>query len=103
MTKKAVEPVKKPRKLLSKSLKVIELQTNTKTPEGFPKLFTREITFLKPRDIKRAMSKLISEYCKGNILNEDAKTATYLFSTYLQILTNVEIEERLKKMESQVK
>ncbi len=65
-------------------------------------IFTRDVKYLKPKDVKRAYSKLIQDYCKGLIPNEDAKTITYMFSGYLQLIRDVEFEERLKEIEQRV-
>lgn len=54
------------------------------------------------KDVKRAYSKLIQDYCKGFVNNEDAKTVTYMFSGYLQLVRDVEFEERLKQLEEKV-
>ncbi|MBK8947183.1 MAG: hypothetical protein IPM32_18235 [Ignavibacteriae bacterium] len=99
MTEKIQRKRSKP---LQKNFQLIKSKNVTKTP-GLTDLFTREIKYLKARDIRRAMSKLISEFCKGNIQNEDAKTAVYLFSTYIQILTTTDFEERLKRIELESK
>jgi hypothetical protein len=86
---------------MKKSFEVIEINSNKQTPRI--NVFNRDITYLKAKDVRRAMSKLISQYCKGNVLNEDAKTLTHMFSTYIQILTATELEERLIKLEKNQK
>ena len=83
------------------SLKVVEVKELPQPPARL-KLFNREIKYLKVKDVKRAYSKLIQDYCKGLVTNEDAKTITYMFSGYLQLIRDVEFEERLKLLEEKV-
>jgi hypothetical protein len=92
---------KKDEKLTTNSLKVVEVKELPQTPSRL-KLFTREIKYLKVKDIKRAYSKMIQDYCKGLVTNDDAKTVTYMFSGYLQLIRDVEFEERLKQLEGKV-
>ncbi len=54
---------------------------------------------LKPRDIKRIHSKLITTFIQGNITSERAKTLSYLCQSYLQALGFIEMEERIKALE----
>jgi len=88
-------------KKTKKSLKVVEIKELPQTPPRL-NLFNREIRYLKVKDVKRAYSKLIQDYCKGTVSNEDAKTITYMFSGYLQLIRDVEFEERLKLLEEKV-
>jgi len=90
------------KKLNEKSLQSFEVIEIPKTP-GRINLFSRDIKYLKVKDIKRAHSKLIQDYCKGKVLNEDAKTLAYLFSTYLQIIKDWDFEQRLILIEKKLK
>lgn len=81
-------------------LQVLDLPKDNKTPRL--DLFNRNIRYLKVKDIKRAYSKLIQDYCKGIIQNEDAKTMTYIFSGYLQLIRDVEFEQRLNVIEEKI-
>lgn len=92
---------KKDQKLKANSLKVVEVKELPQTPPRL-KLFMREIKYLKVKDIKRAYSKLIQDYCRGLVTNEDAKTVTYMFGGYLQMIRDVEFEDRLKLLEGKV-
>ena len=65
-------------------------------------IFTRDIKYLKIKDVRRAYSRLIQDYCKGLVNNEDAKTITYMFSGYLQLVRDIEFEERIKILEERV-
>lgn len=62
-------------------------------------IFNRDVKYLKIKDVKRSYSRLIQDFCKGLINNEDAKTITYMFSGYLQLIRDVEFEERLNQLE----
>ena len=66
-------------------------------------VFSRDIKYLKLRDVKRAYSKLIQDWCKGLVLNEDAKTLAYLLAGYIQTVKQYEIEQKLNKLEGMVK
>lgn len=81
------------------SLSVVEIKELPKTPSRL-NLFNRDVKYLKIKDVKRAYSKLIQDYCKGLVTNEDAKTITYIFSGYLQLIRDVEFEQRLSSLES---
>jgi len=83
------------------SLKVVEVQELPQTPSRL-KLFNRDFKYLKIKDVKRAYSKLIQDYCKGLVTNEDAKTITYMFGGFLQLVRDVEFEDRLKLLEEKV-
>lgn len=63
-------------------------------------MFNRDVRYLKIKDVKRAYSKLIQDFCKGVVPNEDAKTLVYLFSGYLHLMKDVEFEERIKQLEA---
>ena len=88
-------------KLKQNSLTVVEVKELPETPYRL-KLFNRDVKYLKVKDVKRAYSKLIQDYCKGLVTNEDAKTVTYIFSGYLQLIRDVEFEERLKLLEEKL-
>ncbi|MCH7826520.1 MAG: hypothetical protein IIC75_00885 [Bacteroidetes bacterium] len=83
------------------SLKAVEIKQLPQTPYKI-KIFNREIRYLKVKDVKRAYSKLIQDYCKGLIQNDEAKTLVYLFSGYLQLIRDVEFDQRLQQLENQV-
>ena len=86
------------------SLKVVDVKELPQTPTLVKaNLFNRDIKYLKIKDVKRAYSRLIQDYCKGLVNNEDAKTITYMFSGYLQLIRDVEFEERLKLLEEKVR
>ena len=65
-------------------------------------IFNRDVKYLKVKDVKRAYSKLIQDFCKGTVSNDDAKTVAYLFSGYLQLIRDVEFEQRLNQLEEKV-
>jgi hypothetical protein len=89
------------RKQQKNSLEMVEIKELPETPARL-KLFNRDIKYLKIKDVKRAYSKLIQDYCKGLIKNEDAKTITYMFSGYFQLIKDVEFEERLMQLEERI-
>ncbi len=84
-----------------KSLEVVDIKEFSQTPPRL-NLFNRDVRYLKIKDVKRAYSKLIQDYCKGIITNEDAKTIVYIFSGYLQLVRDVEFEQRLNEIEQRV-
>ena len=84
------------------SLKVVDIKELSQTPPRL-NLFNRDVRYLKIKDVKRAYSKLIQDYCKGVVTNEDAKTIVYIFSGYLQLIRDVEFEERLNQLEERVR
>ncbi|MGA7721855.1 MAG: hypothetical protein WCA84_11850 [Ignavibacteriaceae bacterium] len=82
----------------NKNLKIVPL------PEDKNKIniFNRNLLNLKVKDVRRAYSKLIQDYCKGLVNNEDAKTVAYMFSGYLQLVRDTEFTERLKTLEERI-
>lgn len=70
-----------------------------KTPSTILKVFNTELRYLKVKDVKRAYSKLIQEYCKGTIVNENAKTLGYLLAGYMQTVKQFELEKRIIELE----
>jgi hypothetical protein len=90
------------RKLVKNNLDVVEIQKLPQTPYKI-KIFNRDVKYLKIKDVKRAYSKLIQDYCKGLIQNDEAKILVYLFSGYLELVRDVEFEERLKELEQRTK
>jgi hypothetical protein len=51
---------------------------------------------------KRLQSKLISEFIAGNIEDRKARTLCYLITTYINIIRDIEFEDRLKNIEQTV-
>lgn len=88
----------KPKKLQTTEIKKVTetLSKNKMT------VFNKDIRYLKLKDIKRAYSKLIQDWCKGLILNEDAKTIAYLLTGYIQSVKQYEIEQRIDLIEKQL-
>jgi hypothetical protein len=86
------------KKVAKKSLNIVPL------PKDKDKIniFNRNVRYLKIKDVKRAYSKLIQDYCKGLVSNEDAKTITYMFSGYLQLIRDIDFDERLKQIEGKI-
>ena len=62
-------------------------------------IFNREVRYLKAKDVKRAYSKLIQNFCKGSVQNEFAKTLAILFSGYLRVVKEIDFEDRIKQLE----
>ena len=80
------------------SLQKVEMKKLTETPFKI-KIFNREVKYLKVKDVKRAYSKLIQEYCKGTLNGDEARTLAYLFSGYLMVIKETEFEQRLSDLE----
>lgn len=79
-----------------------KLKRVTKTPQYIVKVFDTEIRYLKVKDVKRAYSKLIQEYCKGTVMNEDAKTLGYLLAGYIQTVKQYDLEKRILQIEKRI-
>lgn len=54
------------------------------------------------RQAKRILSSLISEFVKGSITNQDAKDLAYLLSTFVSIIKDAELEQKLSLMEKRL-
>jgi hypothetical protein len=93
---------KKESKNSTQIIKGKELIKTPLSPEGLKQIFPRDVRYLKVKDIKRAYSKLIQSYCKGDIMGEEAKTLCYLFSGYLQLINAYEFEQRLNNIEKSI-
>jgi len=55
------------------------------------------------KNAKRFMSKLISNFVSGRIINQDAKDLSYLVTVFIMACREADIEERIKKLEEKVK
>lgn len=54
------------------------------------------------KDILRIQSQLISNFIQGKIDGSDAKVLSYLCSNFIQNLSVVEVETRLKNLEERM-
>lgn len=54
------------------------------------------------RDAKRMCSRLIRGFIKGEVSGSDAKTLSYLLSTYVTIAQGSDIEARLDELENKI-
>jgi hypothetical protein len=84
------------------SLQKVEIKKVTETPFKI-KIFNREVKYLKVKDVKRAYSRLIQEYCKGTLNGDEARTLAYLFSGYLMVIKETEFENRLTELEKKAR
>ena len=86
------------------SLKLMQTNRNKELKQdtpltGLEGLIPKTKKTLKPKDIQRLMSKLISGFCQGKIKSDEAKTLTYLCSQYISITQTVNFENRLTELE----
>jgi len=51
------------------------------------------------KDAKRLLSRIIIQLQAGTIKGQDAKDLCYLISTFIQLVRDYELEERIKKLE----
>ena len=83
-----------------------QIQKNKEVKEnslpGLAGLIPKSKKILKPKDIQRLMSKLISGFCNGSIKSDEAKTLTYLCSQYIAITQAVNFESRILELERRV-
>lgn len=54
------------------------------------------------KDAKRLCSRLIRSFIKGEVSGSDAKTLSYLLSTYVTIAQGSDIEERIDGLEKKI-
>lgn len=74
---------------------------NTENAGTLPPVFPGKP--INPRDgrsARRLLGRVIVAFQKGEIDNQNAKDLAYLLSVYVQMCQQVEIEERLKKLEA---
>jgi hypothetical protein len=81
------------------SLKVINTKGLNKGADDKNSLFGTAIRIKTLKDARRLLGKLIYEFQKGNIHNQDAKDLTYMLISYVAILKDSELEERLIALE----
>ncbi len=72
--------------------------TSNSTP-----LFDPRVKVTNLKSAKRLMSKLISSFISGGIVNQDAKDLAYLVSIYVSIAKDAEIEGRIKLLEEKLR
>lgn len=77
-------------------------KTDAETPPGILQIFSKDVNYLKTKDVKRAYSKLIQEFCKGNVKNDDAKTLAYLLAGYIQTVKQYELEVKIIAIEKKL-
>lgn len=59
------------------------------------------IKVLSAKHAKRLLSRLIYQLQTKEVTGQDAKDIAYLLSIYIQIFNQMELEERIKKLELQ--
>ncbi len=62
-------------------------------------LLGRPIRVNTQQKARQLLSRLILEFQKGTIKNKDAKDLCYLIISYVNVSTQTDIEERVKKLE----
>lgn len=82
--------------------KVKDMIANNKLKGATP-LLSKPIRIRKVKDAKRLLAKLIYGLQTGEINSQHAKDITYLLTSYVNIATVTDFEERLKKLEQQAK
>lgn len=75
------------------------IENNTLSTNSRLNVFSRNLRYLKFKDVKRAYSKLIQDYLKGLVTNEDARTTAYILAGYIQSIKTFELEERVQQLE----
>lgn len=98
--KEPLNNIKKRSKPLQKNLQILNMKKDSPT---IPPLISKPVKITKVRDAKRLLSKMIYEFQLGKIENQSAKDLTYMLMTYVNICTQVDFEERLSKLEAEVK
>ncbi|MBK9097533.1 MAG: hypothetical protein IPM14_05265 [bacterium] len=62
----------------------------------------KPVKITKVSDAKRLLSKLIYKLQTGEITGQEAKDLTYLLISYVNIVKEIEIENRLKSLEEKI-
>lgn len=52
------------------------------------------------KDAKKLLGRLISQFTKGTVQSDDAKTLAHLLSVFIQAHQAVDLEERLEQLET---
>ena len=60
----------------------------------------RPVKVRKLKDAKRLLSRLIVQLQAGTIAGQDAKDLCYLLSTFVQIVRDADLEQRIEKLEA---
>ena len=74
------------------------VQNQSDTPVYSP-LGGKPIRISKVKDAKRLLSRLLMEFQKGTIDSRQAKDMTYMLVSFVQIVKDTEMEERLGRLE----
>ena len=90
---------KKTAKSSKNSMQVIDIKELPENPYQI-KIFNRDVRYLKTKDVKASLFQIIQDYCKGMVQSDEAKTLVYLFSGYLQLIRDIEFEDRLRDIEN---
>lgn len=83
----------------SRSLQLIK----TKEVSGDPSpVISGTLKVRNLKQAKRAMSKLIESFVRGEVCSSDAKTLAYLVSTFIEVAQAADIEQRLSELEQKL-
>ena len=85
----------------SGNLKVINSKQDTENQVSKREPFKGKspLRVSKPKDAKRLLSRLIYQFQTGEITSRDAKDLAYLVSVFISIVKDIELEERIQKLE----
>lgn len=74
--------------------------TGNPSPPAFRPVLPGKIPRIRTaRDARKLFGRLISQFTKGEVASEDARTLCYLLTGYIQACATAEIEERLQALE----
>lgn len=90
------------KKTRRKPLQVINMQSESPATGDFNIIMPRRKK-MKAKDILAIHSQLIKKFMSGEVVGDKAKTLSYLCSSYLNSLQVSEYEERIEKLEKQLR
>ncbi len=78
--------------------KVLDLRKETANSPGIS-VMEKPVRVKNLKDAKKLLGRLLVAFQRGEIGGRDAKDLAYLLSVWVQIVKDVELEERLKNLE----
>ncbi len=78
------------------------VKTKSLSTHSIDNLKSKPIRISNLRDARRLLGRLIYEFQKGTIVNQDAKDLCYLVISFCQVLKDCEFEERITNLENQI-
>lgn len=80
-------------------LKVLPIKRNVKDVQS---LKQKPVRVRSGKDAKKLLSRLLVAFQRGEVANDEARTIAHLLSVFIQIEKEIELLERIEKLEARI-